>query len=81
MILACQWEDFYSGFMIAEKDLHPLQIAAWRKMTPQAKWDLAKSAQRMVINAARRRIKRQHPELDEKSRREALSRFLIRART
>lgn len=67
--------------MKVESELHPLQIAAWRKMTPHSKWDLAKAAQRMVIAAARRRIDGQYPELDEQARREVLSRFLIRART
>ncbi len=67
--------------MKVETELHPLQIAAWRRMTPQEKWDLAKAAQRMVIEAARRRIDLQNPEMDEQSRRGELSRFLIRART
>lgn len=35
-------------------NLHPLQVAAWRRMSPTEKWELACSAQRMVIDAARR---------------------------
>jgi len=61
--------------------LHPLQVAAWRKMSPTEKWELAKAAQRMVIDAARRRIARKNPALDPGAIQKELSRFLIRART
>jgi hypothetical protein len=36
--------------------LHPVQIAAWRRMTPAEKWKLAQGAQKMIRDAARRRI-------------------------
>ncbi len=65
----------------SHNDLHPLQVAAWRKMSSEQKWQLAKSAQRMVIDAARRRLSRQHPEWDEATLQKELSLFLIRART
>ncbi len=71
----------YRQMMNEYGDLHPLQVAAWRKMSPTEKWELAKAAQRMVIEAARRRIARQNPDWDEAAVQKELSRFLIRART
>lgn len=67
--------------MKGETEFHPLQVAAWKKMSPQQKWDLAKTAQRMVIDAARHRIARQNPDLDKNAIETELARFLTRART
>lgn len=50
-------------------------------MTPDQKWRLARTAQRMVIDAARRRLRKNNPEWDEATLQKELSRFLIRART
>jgi len=67
--------------MSQEEELHPLQVAAWRRMSSDEKWQLAKSAQQMAVEAARRRITGQHPDWDAQTVQKELSRFLIRART
>jgi hypothetical protein len=71
----------YKMPMTQPDDLHPLQVAAWKRMSHEEKWQLAKSAQQMVIEAARRRISRQNPDCDALTVQKELSRFLIRARS
>jgi len=62
-------------------EFHPVQIAAWRKLSPDQKWTLARGALRMVREAARRRLARQHPDWTPAQVEQALSRHFIRART
>ncbi len=61
--------------------LHPLQIAAWKQMTFTEKWDLVKAGQKLVRDAARRRIARQKPDLTPGEVEKEVAQFFIRART
>jgi hypothetical protein len=61
--------------------LHPLQIDAWRKMTPTEKMDLVTQAQQIARDAIRQRLKRQHPEWEPSKIEKETSRALIHAHT
>ena len=58
-------------------DLHPIQIAAWKRMSPDEKWALAQQANRMLREAVRNRVRRQNPGFDEEKIEYATSRFLL----
>jgi hypothetical protein len=60
-----------------DEDIHPVQVEAWSRMSFDEKWELAKMAQRMVIDAARRRIRRDHPEYSDEELQSELAKFLI----
>jgi hypothetical protein len=66
---------------LVEKTLHPVQVNAWRRMTPDAKWDLVLSANRMLRNAVRDRIVRHHGSWTMEEVEEETNRTLLRART
>jgi hypothetical protein len=63
------------------ESLHPLQIAAWRRMSPSEKWALALGANRLLRDSARRRVARQHPDWTPEAVEREVSRFFARART
>ena len=63
------------------KELHPLQIEAWRRMTPDEKWALTRQANRLIRESVRNRIRRQSPGLSEETINREASRFLLRSRT
>ena len=67
--------------MVVEAEFHPLQVEAWRRMTPAEKWTVARRATEMLREAARRRIAREHPEWSEGEVDQETARFLSRART
>jgi hypothetical protein len=63
------------------ESLHPLQIAAWRRMSPAEKWTLALGANRLLRDSARRRVTRQHPGWNAEAVEQEVSRCFARART
>jgi len=64
-----------------EEKLHPVQVAAWKKMDSDEKWRLAVAATGMLREAARRRIARQNPTWSADRIDRETARFLTRART
>ena len=64
-----------------EKYLHPIQVNAWRRMTPDAKWGLVCSANRMLRNAVRGRITWHHGSWTKEEVKAETNRTLLPART
>jgi len=60
--------------------LHPVQIAAWQKMSFEEKWSLACQANRMLRDGVRDRVRRQNPHLSEEQVEEETSRAILTSR-
>ena len=61
--------------------LHPLQIAAWKRMDSIQKHALTRQANAMIRAAVRARIARRNPDLTDIQIDHEVSRFITRSRT
>jgi len=59
--------------------LHPLQIEAWKKMTPDEKWQLVNEANALVRKLIRAGIKMKNPHFTESELESATSKHILRA--
>jgi len=64
-----------------KEELHPLQIAAWKRMDSIGKHALARRANAMLRAAIRARIARRNPDLTDTQINHEVSRFITRSRT
>ena len=67
--------------LLMKEALHPVQICAWRRMTPDEKWKLVSAANRMLRSAVRDRIRRTHRGWTPQRVEMATNHALLRART
>jgi len=61
--------------------LHPVQLARFREMTRQEKWDLARNLLRMARVVRRAGIRRRHPEWSREEVERALAEEFTHGRT
>jgi hypothetical protein len=72
---------FLSQLPFMSDELHPLQIAAWRKMSFAEKMALLSQFQQMAREAIRRRLARQHPEWSAETLTKEVARSMIHLHT
>lgn len=61
--------------------LHPVQVRAWKAMSYEEKWRLAKQANHLLREGVRGRIRRKNPGFSEEEIERATSRALLLSRT